>query len=163
MMRALKKWGGFVAVAVACTAAAAYVWTNDAGARISQDLPLHIADLSQTLRLRLQPDNAHAYINRGNAKGDLGQYQDAISDYDQALQLQPGNAHAYDHRGFARFMLGQYQNAIADYDQALQLRPGNARAYHNRILAKLNLGQSRNTFPGYDQTLHLQPDLVDGY
>ena len=85
MMRTLRKWGGFVAVAVACTTAATYVWTNDAGVHISQDLPLHIADLNQTLRLRLQPDHARAYLYRGHAKVKLGQYQDAVDEYSQAL------------------------------------------------------------------------------
>ena len=119
MMRTLKKWGGLVAVAVACTMAATYVWTNDAGAHISQDLPLHIADLNQTLRLRLQPDHAHAYISRGHAKVELGQYQDAIADYNQALQLQPDHARAYLYRGHAKVKLGQYQDAVDEYSQAL--------------------------------------------
>lgn len=55
MMRALRNWGGFLAVAVVCFMLASYVWTNNAGAYFSLD-------------------NADDYIIRGNAKGDRGQY-----------------------------------------------------------------------------------------
>ena len=37
--------------------------------------------------IKLQPDKAHAYYNRGNAKSELGYKQGAISDYNQAAQL----------------------------------------------------------------------------
>ena len=52
MMRTLKKWGGFLAVAAACIMLAPYAWAN----------------------------NADTYISRGNAKGDQGQYQEAVAD-----------------------------------------------------------------------------------
>ena len=121
MKRTHKRLSVFAAVIVACAVIATCAGTNSSNA--------YITDLRQSLRLRLQPDNVDAYISRGNAKGELERYQEAIADYSQALQLQPDNAYAYDHRGFAYFVLGQYRDAIADYDQALQLRPDFAAAY----------------------------------
>ena len=69
----------------------------------------------------LRNPNALAYINQGLAKANLGQYQDAIADYDQTLLLQPDNAHASSSRGNAKTALGQYQKAIANLEVALEL------------------------------------------
>ena len=74
------------AVVVACAAVATFGRANNAGA--------YIIELRQTFRLLLGPDNANAYISRGNARSDRRQFEDAIADYDQALELQPFNAFA---------------------------------------------------------------------
>ena len=103
MMRILRKWGVIVAVVVVCAAVATFGQANNAGS--------YISELRHTLRLRLGPDNVDAYISRGNAKGERGQFEEAIADYDQALQLQPDNAFAYDHRGFAKIALGQLRGS----------------------------------------------------
>ena len=39
--------------------------------------------------IRLNPDEARAYYNRGVAKSELGKYFEAISDYDEAIRLNP--------------------------------------------------------------------------
>ena len=84
---------------------------------------------------------AQPYNNQGVAKYNLGQYREAIADYDQALRLDPNHAEAYHHRGIVKHNLGLYGEAIADYDQALQLDPDLAAAYHNREIAKGKLDQ----------------------
>ena len=81
------------------------------------------------------PDYANAYENRGNAKVNLDQYQEAIADFDEAIRLQPDYAYAYANRGNAKVNLGQYQEAIADFDEAIRLQPDNAYAYADRGLA----------------------------
>ena len=54
-----------------------------------------IADYDQALRLN--PDYAHAYYNRGIAKSGLGDKQGAISDYKKVAKLfqQQGNTKNY--------------------------------------------------------------------
>ena len=71
--------------------------------------------------IRLQPDLAYAYNNRGAAYADLGRYAEAIVDYDEAIQLQPDLADAYNNRGNAYYGLGQYEKAITDLETALEL------------------------------------------
>lgn len=92
--------------------------------------------------IKLQPDFADAYNNRGNAYKDLGQYQRAIKDYDEAIRLQPDLAYAYSFRGNAYHNLGQYQRAIEDYNKAIKLRPDLASAYAKRGLAYLMQGNN---------------------
>ena len=86
------------------------------------------------------PKYTAAYIGRGNAKIGLGQYEEAIDDFDQALQLQPDDPDVYYNRGFAKFMLGRYQGAIVDFDQVIRLRPRYAYAFYIRGEAKSNIG-----------------------
>ena len=78
-----------------------------------------------------------AYISRGHAKTSLGQYEEAIADFDQVIQWQSENAYAYISRGQAKANLGQYEEAFADFDQAIQLRPDDAYAYISRGNARL--------------------------
>ena len=82
--------------------------------------------------IRLKPDFAEAYSNRGNTKQELGQYEVAIDDYDEAIRLNPDFAEAYSNRGNAKQELGQYEAAIADCNEAIRLKPDFAGAYSNR-------------------------------
>jgi len=41
--------------------------------------------------IRLYPDGAGVYCNRGTAYGQLGRYSEAIADFEKALQLDPSN------------------------------------------------------------------------
>ncbi len=89
--------------------------------------------------IRLKPDLAEAYNNRGNTKKGLGQYEAAMADYDEALRLNPNLAEVYSNRGNAKNNLGQHKAAMADYDEALRLKPDYATAYYNRGVASVGL------------------------
>jgi len=78
-----------------------------------------IEDLSQAIRLN--PDNAVAYYNRGLTYGDSGQYQRAIEDYSQAIRLDPDYTAAYNNRGNAYDDLGQREKALLDWRKACDL------------------------------------------
>lgn len=88
--------------------------------------------------IKLNPGLAQAYNNRGNAYGDLGQYQQAIVDYNEAIRLKPDYANAYSNRGIAYDGLGEYQLAIEDLNEAIRLKPDYANAWSNRALTYLN-------------------------
>jgi tetratricopeptide (TPR) repeat protein len=66
-------------------------------------------------------DYAGAYNNRGVAYVDIGDYDHAFADFDQAIQLQPDYADAYFNRGRAYAKKGDLNHAISDYDQAFVL------------------------------------------
>ena len=69
----------------------------------------------------LNPQNAGAYYNRGNAYFDLQEYQKALNDYDKAITLNPQYAKAYGNRGSAYSDLKKYPEAINDYSDAKTL------------------------------------------
>ena len=52
-----------------------------------------------TKAIRLDPQYAKAYNNRGLGYAELKQYERAIGDYDEAIRLDPKEARAYNNRG----------------------------------------------------------------
>jgi tetratricopeptide (TPR) repeat protein len=85
--------------------------------------------------IKLQPDYAGAYYNRGIAYTGLGQYQRAIEDFNEAIGLKSDYAYAYNNRGLAYNGLGQYQRAIEDFNKVIRLKPDYDNAYSNRGIA----------------------------
>jgi len=90
--------------------------------------------------LRIDPDFAYAYINRGDAYYRLGNYEDAIADFTRALRIDPDEIDAYRNRGVSYNKLGNYEDAIADFTRALRIDPDFANAYKSRGIAKENAG-----------------------
>ncbi len=71
--------------------------------------------------LRLKPDFAEAYYNRGTAKTFVAEYQLAITDFDEAIHLKPEFVEAYYNRGLTKFTLNQSEAAEHDLRTALKL------------------------------------------
>jgi len=92
-----------------------------------------IEDCSQAIRLK--PDFAQAFNNRGAAYTFKDQYDRAIEDYEQAIRLDPDDADAFNNRGAVYSLKGQYDRAIEDYNQAIRLNPCDASAFNNRSRA----------------------------
>ena len=113
--------------------------------------------------IRLKPDLAEAYSNRGIAKHELGRHADAIADYDEAIRLKPDLATAYLNRGVAKEKLEQYEAAAADCNEAIRLKPDYAEAYSTRGDAKHELGRHADAIADYDEAIRLRPDLAEAY
>ena len=118
---------------------------------------------ANTRAIRLKPDNAYAYNNRGNAKNYLGQYQAALVDLDEAIRLKPDNAYAYNNRGITKKGLDQHEEALVDLDEAIRLKPDMASAYYNRGITKEDLGQPEAALTDYDKALELEPNDAGVY
>jgi tetratricopeptide (TPR) repeat protein len=78
--------------------------------------------------IRLNPDFAEAYVNRGIAWFDKGRYDQAIADATRAIALRPGLAEAFNNRALAWYKQGRYDRAQPDFDRTILLRKnyGNA-------------------------------------
>ena len=113
--------------------------------------------------IHLKPDYADAYGIRGDAYENLGQYQQAIRDYDKVIRLKPDYAEAYNNRGIVNRKLKKYQRAIQDYDKAIHLKPNYADAYYNRAIAYENLGKYEQAIGDYDKAIRLAPDDASAY
>lgn len=96
--------------------------------RKKHELEKAISDFSEAIRLK--PDFAEAYYNRGRTQG--ADTSAAIADFDEAIKINPKYAEAYNSRGDAWEKRGEVNRAIADYQKAIRVNP-------NFELAKLNL------------------------
>jgi len=85
-------------------------------------------DIDEKLRfyseaIRLKPDFAEAYNNRGATRADKGDLDGALRDYDGAIRLKPDFALAYYNRAHAHRTKGDLDGALRDYDEAIRLKP----------------------------------------
>ena len=87
-----------------------------------RDLSRHgeaTADFDEAVRL--QPDNAEIYLERGRTRLELDRWEDSIEDFGEAIRLQKENIGAYYMRSLARTRLGLLDEAILDLEEAQRL------------------------------------------
>jgi tetratricopeptide (TPR) repeat protein len=120
--------------------AEAYLRRGDQYSEI-KDFKAAIADYTQAIRLN--PDYAEAYNNRGYAIAMESKdgMAEAISDYSHAIQLRPEYAYAYNNRGAAYMASGHPDEALRDFSLAIQLQSDFRQAYGNRGNAFLRKGK----------------------
>ena len=116
-----------------------------------------------TEAIKLKPDLADAYNNRGNAYSKKGEVDNAISDYNTAIKLNPDDATAYNNRGSAYADKGEVDNAISDYNTAIKLKHDLADAYNGRGNAYFDKGELDNAIRDYTKAIELKPDLSKAY
>ena len=113
--------------------------------------------------IRINPQDADAYNNRGNAKLALGLHRDAIADCDRAIHMNPQHAAAYYNRGTAKLALGLHHNAIADCDRAIHINPQYAAAYYNRGTAKGMLDRYEEAIADFNEAICINPQYAEAY
>ena len=123
-----------------------------------------LADYDEAIRLN--PESAEAYFNRGRAKR---QSPSAITDFDAAIRCDPNFADAYFYRGCLKDYLAQSESvraarhearrsAIADFGEAIRLDLDfreRLHAYYRRGLAKYNLDRYEDAIVDLDEALRL--------
>ena len=160
--RAVEKWRAIANIAEEkSNDLAAGAWSS-IGYLIKDESPTD-SILAYDRAIRLRPDLAEAYNNRGNVKYFLGQPEAAIADHDEAVRLKPDFAEAYTNRGTAKAKLERHDDAIADYDEAIRLKPDLAGAYNNRANAKAMLGRLDDAIADYDEAVRLKPSRANVY
>ena len=82
--------------------------------------------------VRINPNLANCYMNRGLNYTYLQQYDLAMADYDKAIQLNPRYSLALNNRACLYQHLGKYSMALKDHDRAIAAGPAVAFYYYNR-------------------------------
>jgi len=116
-----------------------------------------------TAALRLDPNNAVIYRERGIVYSDKGDTSQAIADFDQAIRFDPNNAPAYNSRGIVYLKKKDYDRAIADFSQALRLDNNYTSAYTNRGVAYLDRNDYDHAIADFNQALRLNPNDASAY
>ncbi len=99
--------------------------------------------------------SAIKHYKQGRVKYDLGQYAEAILDYNFAIALKPDYAEALSDRGCAKVELKQYSAAITDYSTTIKLEPNDANTYYKRGNAKTKLNQNEEAKQDWRTALKL--------
>jgi tetratricopeptide (TPR) repeat protein len=92
----------------------------------SKDNPEAYADALTDFNnaIKLAPNVAKYYFNRGFLFDRTKRYNEALADYTKALELDPHSFVAYNNRGQIKRTLGDIDGAIADFKKALEIEPG---------------------------------------
>ena len=103
------------------------------------------------------------YIRRGSVWNEKGEYDIAVSDYNEAIRLDPSREVAFINRGNAWFHKKEYDKAIADYNEAIRLDPKYAVAFNNRGCAWRAKKDYGKAIADYNEAIRLDPKYADAY
>jgi tetratricopeptide (TPR) repeat protein len=124
-----------------------------------------LADYSEAIRLK--PEDAEFYNNRGGAWPGKGDYDRAIADFSEAIRLNPHTdyseatrphpkgAEVYYTRGLAWLGKGDFDRAIADFSEAIRFNPKHAAVYFIRGTAYAATGSFRRALQDYYKAYRL--------
>jgi tetratricopeptide (TPR) repeat protein len=113
--------------------------------------------------IRTNPNDAAAYLRRGNAEADAGDFDRAIADINEVIRLKPNDAASYTNRGDVRVLKGDLDGGIADYDEAVRRDPNAADAYMNRGAVKFTKGDLDGAIADENKAIQLNPKLANAY
>jgi tetratricopeptide (TPR) repeat protein len=105
--------------------------------------------------MAVKPDDAIGLKNRGNTLCELGEYERAIIDYNQAIKINANFTDAYYHRGNAHFDLGNYEAAIDDFRKVIKMKSNYTNAYYNCGQARLIIGDKQGAIDDFKKAADL--------
>ena len=73
--------------------------------------------------LKIHPQMADVWNNRGVVLTRLKMFDEAICSYDRALQIRADYADAWNNRGVSLIELQHYQEAINSFEQGIKVKP----------------------------------------
>lgn len=113
--------------------------------------------------IRLKPDYADAFNNRGVARYDKGDVKGALQDYNEAIRLKPDHALALSNRGDIRRLNGDVEGALQDCSEAIRLKPDYASAFNNRGAARYTKREIEGALQDYSEAIRLKPDYTEAF
>ncbi len=106
---------------------------------------------------------AEAHNDLGNALLQVGQDQEAIGHYEQALRISPDYPEAHNNLGFALKQTGRTQEAVEHYEDALRVKPDYAEAHYNLGVALGQAGRMPEAIEHLEQAVRIKPDFAEAH
>lgn len=103
--------------------------------------------------IKKNPNNATAFLNRGNAFKKSGDYERALSDYNKGILLNKSIPEAFYNRGMVYFEIGNYDLAIADFLASLKINQKYLQAYIQLGNAYYSTGKIDLSLRTYQQVI----------
>src|SRR5262249_45958140 len=83
----------------------------------------------------------------------MGDYQQALRAYGDAIGQSDRFTPAYYNRGLAYMMLGNFKKAIIDFNDAIRLEPANPEYYYKRGLAYEAMGEHQKAAESFSSPI----------
>jgi tetratricopeptide (TPR) repeat protein len=134
---------------------------------LSRDRKILVTDRAGSItvpdRIAQSNESLQTYLDRADAKVQMGDFKGAIAEFDRAIQLAPNNPKIYENRGYAKFDLNDYKDAIIDFDRAIQIDRSYTKAYCSRGDAKSRLKDYQGAIVDLDRATQLNPNYAGAY
>ena len=101
----------------------------------------------------LDAADPRANLWEGFTYAKLGDYQQALRAYGDAIAASDRFTPAYYNRGLAYMMLGNYKKAIVDFNDAIRLDPANADYYFKRGVAYQQMGDHQKASESFSAAI----------
>lgn len=125
------------------------------GLNLARNKNTEQAIIAFSAAIRLSPNYANAYVNRGFQYDELDRPEKAVADFSAAIRLNPQYAKAYYNRGTVYLKRKQYDRSISDFTQTIRLTPKDGDAYHNRGNAYRKKEEYALAFRDYTKALEI--------
>lgn len=110
-----------------------------------------------------RPGFAEAYLYRGIAKNETGDFEGAIRDLNITIELDPAfSDQAHFFRGNSNAGLNRFREAIDDYTLAIYKNP-DYLAFFKRGMANFYQKEYHRAIPDFDIAIRLNPDYEEAY
>ena len=113
--------------------------------------------------LKIYPEMADVWNNRGVVLTRLKMFDEAISSYDRALQIRADYADAWNNRGVSLIELQHYQEAINSFEQGIKVKPDYADAWNNRGVCLAKIQKYQEAVKSYNQAIAIKNDYSDAW
>jgi S1-C subfamily serine protease len=133
-----------------------------AAARVGQLRAGALRTLSE-LSQKPKGDVAEAAYRNGLESLWLGNYDNAVGYFENAVNKNPKRADAWVKVGYCKVKQGKNQEAIRAYQEALQLKPNDAEIHNKLGDAYYYAGRMREAIESYTEAARLRPDFAEFY
>jgi len=124
--------------------------------------PTKLKPLSE-LAVKTKNDLADSMYLTGLESLWLGNYDNAVAYFENAVNKNPKRAEAWIQVGYCKLKQGKNLEAIRAYQQALQLKPDNAEIHNKLGDAYYYAGRLREAIEAYTKAAELRPDLAESH
>jgi tetratricopeptide (TPR) repeat protein len=112
--------------------------------------------------IKLNPNFARGFYDRGSTYASNEDYNRAINDYTEAIKLDPKFIDVFLRRAVAYFEKKDYEHAFADYSEVIRIDPKPA-AYVTRGNAYAAKNDYTHAIADYTEAIRLEPENADAH
>src|SRR5437016_1628835 len=107
------------------------------------------------------PNLASALQQRASVYVSQGKFQEAVTDYSEALKVKATDPDIFERRAYAEMQLKNYDRALHDYNEAIKLSPEEPKYYQVRALIYQTKGDFKAALADVDKILKVDPNNQD--
>ena len=96
-------------------------------------------------------DPGKEHFNQGVKYSLMGEYDEAIKEYQKTLEYNPNSFETYSNLGFAYFDKGDYDNSIKSQRKAIELNPNYENAYYGLAQALDKTGDRKGALDNWNE------------